>query len=70
MKTDIVGYGAIGSKIAVAVQEKVMPGYSFAALYDANDKRVFKLVSRLGTSVVFKELDDPIEASDLVLEAT
>ena len=47
-----------------------MPGYSFAALYDANDKRVFKLVSRLGTSVVFKELDDPIEASDLVLEAT
>ena len=70
MKIGIVGCGTIGSEITVAVSEKVIPGYSLAGLYDVDEKRVLQLISRLGTTVEFIELDDLIEASDLVFEAT
>ena len=70
MKIGVVGCGAIGSEIAVAVLKKEISGYCLTGLYDADEKQVARLISRLETSTAFKELDDLIEASDLVFEAT
>ena len=70
MKIGIVGCGAIGSAIAVAISEKAIPGYFLAGLYDADKICVTKLLSNLETEAGFMELEDLINASDLIFEAT
>jgi len=70
MKVGIVGCGTIGSEIAVAISSNTIPGCSLAGLYDIDEKRVAKLQPLLQKTAAFIELDDLIEISDIVFEAT
>jgi aspartate dehydrogenase len=70
MKIGIVGCGAIGSEIALAVTKGQISGYTLIGVHDADQNKVRQLLLKIGANVSCLEIDDLVSAADIILEAT
>ena len=70
LKIGLVGCGIIGSGIAIAIKEKFKDKAKLVALYDIDEKKSVSLASKLAQAPLLLSLDELIEKSDLVIEAT
>lgn len=70
LKIGLVGCGTIGSGIAIAIEEKFKDKVKLVALYDIDEKKSVSLASKLPQAPLLLSLDELIEKSDLVIEAT
>ena len=70
MNISVIGCGAIGSYLAVAIAEGRFPGLQLAAVSDTSRTAMEKLSASLPGNPPCMELDAAIDAADLVIEVT
>lgn len=64
----IIGCGAIGSEIAKAIEEGIIPG-KLVALYDLEERKAKNLVSQLKTRPKIINLQHLVKMADFIIEA-
>lgn len=70
LKIGIVGCGAIGSSLAIAVTEQFKGRATVSGLHDVDHKRAVMVAERLAGEVPILSLDALTQGCDLVVEAT
>lgn len=70
LKLGVIGCGAIGSRIALSVQDELRSIYAVKGLFDIDTDKARALAKRLGSfSVVKASIDQLISSVDVVVEA-
>ena len=70
LKIGILGCGAIGSGIAVAIHQGLHPRMTLAGLYDIDPQKIESLSKKISsTTLTAASLNELMEKSDLIVEA-
>jgi aspartate dehydrogenase len=69
IKIGIIGCGAMGTEIALALQDRLKTKFELAGICDIDESKAARLNKSLGGKAAVYRLEELIKASDLVVEA-